>query len=181
MKLFDKKIEGPNVEIIVIPRGGDRNDIVFQAGAIMDFAEFDKYCPEPKPPMKITKGMKKEYNFEDKGYVQARDRWTEQKVAWMVIESLKATPGLTWDKVNPVNPKTWHFYSEELRDSGFSQIEIQRITAGVFAANCLNEQRLEEARANFLQGTQPQLNAESPGQPDEQQSTQSGEPANASV
>lgn len=180
MKLFDKKIEGPNVEVIVIPRGGDKPDIVFQAGAIMDFSNFDKLCPEPKPPMKIMKGGKREYNLEDVGYIQARDRWTEQKVAWMVIESLKATPGLTWDLVNPLNPKTWHFFSDELRDAGFSQIEVQRITNGVFSANCLNEQRLEEARANFLRGPQDQLKDESCGLQDEQPSTQSGELVSAS-
>jgi len=180
MKLFDKKIEGPNVEIIVIPRGqGD--DFIFQAGAIMDFTKFDELCPEPKPPMKIIKGGKREYHLEDVGYIQARDRWTEQKVAWMVIESTKATPGLTWDLVNPLNPKTWHLYSKELKDSGFSQIEIQRIVNGVFSANCLNEQRLEEARANFLRGPQTQLNENISGPQDEQPSTQSGELANASA
>lgn len=181
MKIFDKKIEGPNVEVIVIPRGGEKKDIIFQAGAIMDYAPFDTMCPEPKPPMKIMKGGKKEYNLEDKGYLQARDRWTEQKVAWIVIESLKSTPGLTWDLVNPANPKTWTKYADELKESGFSHVEVQRIINGVFSANCLNEARVEEARANFLRGPQDQCNAESSGHQDGQASTPSGVPANASA
>lgn len=182
MKIFDKKIEGPNVELIVIPRGGDKKDIIFQAGAIMDYGPFDKMCPEPKPPMKIMgKTGKKEYNLDDAGYIVQRDRWTEQKVAWIVIESLKSTPGLTWDRVNPLNPKTWTLYADELKESGFSHAEVQRIINGAFTANCLNEQRVEEARANFLRGPQDQCNAESSGPQEEPVNTRSGVPANASA
>lgn len=179
MKIFDREIKGPNVEIIVIPRSGDIADIVFQAAAILDYKPFETLCPEPKPPMKILKGGKREYNLEDLGYTQARDRWGDQKVAWMVLESLKATPGLTWDTVVESNPKTWTKYVDELKESGFSQIEIQRITTGVFTANCLNEARLEEARANFLRGPVGQVE-ESPGPQEEPSSTPSGQPVNAS-
>jgi len=179
MKLFDKKIEGPNIELIVIPRGGDKQDIVLQAAAIMDFTPFEQTCPEPKPPMKILKGGAREYNLEDVGYKQALSRWGDQKVAWMVIESLKATPGLEWETIVPSNPKTWLLYIDELKASGFSLIEIQRITNGVFAANCLNEQRVEEARKNFLRGPQDQL-VDTSGPSTEQPSTSSGKPASDS-
>lgn len=154
MKLNGQKVEGVNVEIIVIPRGGDTPDIVFQATAILDYEPFIKLCPEPKPPTKIVKGGGKEYNLDDAAYKEALRLHSEKRMAWMVIQSLKATPNLEWETVKEGEHRTWTNYEKELKDSGFSQIEIQRILVGVMSANCLNETRIEEARENFLRGRQ---------------------------
>jgi hypothetical protein len=171
MKIKGQKIEGPNVEVIVIPRGGDKQDIVFQAGAVLDFAPFEKMCPTPTPPSKILKGGKREYNLEDAGYKAALDVHSARRIAWMVLESLKATPDLEWETVKAGDARSWQNYEQELRDSGFSHVEIQRIINGVFAANCLSEARIEEARANFLRGHQEEPSSEPSGQSTEQPSS----------
>jgi hypothetical protein len=152
MKLAGQKVEGPNVETIVIPRGGDKKDIVFLARAIMDFDEFNKLCPEPQPPAKIVKGNRKEYNLKDPGYLKGMAAYGEKRIAWIIIQSLKATPDLVWETVDEGNHRTWSNYQKELKDAGFSHFETQRIINGVFAANCLNEARVEEARNAFLLG-----------------------------
>jgi hypothetical protein len=41
-------------------------------------------------------------------------------------------------------------YDKELRDSGFSDTEVQRIIIGVMDANCLNDSKLDEAKKRFL-------------------------------
>jgi len=176
MKINGQKLETPNVEIVVIPRGGETPDIVFHAGAILDMSPFDKFCPEPVPPEKVVKGGKREKNFEDKGYKQALEKYGEKRMAWIIIESLRTTPDLEWETVKYDDHNTWLNYDKEFRNSGFSHVEIQRIQAGVFSANCLNEARLEEARANFLRGPQGSV-SESCSLSIEQNSMSSGTPA----
>ena len=152
MKLNGQKVEGPNVEVIVLPRGGDKPDIVFQAQAILDMSPFEKLCPVPTPNERIMKGGKREKNFDDPVYKNSMEKYGEKRIAWMILESLQATPNLEWESVNLNDHTTWCNYEQELRDSGFSHIEIQRIQNGVFTANCLNEAKVEEARQLFLRG-----------------------------
>lgn len=152
MKLNGKKVQGSNIELIVIPRGGEEEDVVLQATAVLDYKPFEAMCPEPKPPAKILKGGAKEYDLEAPAYKEAVKVYHERRTAWMILQSLKATPGLEWETVDPANYRTWTNYEQELKDSGFSHVEVQRIVVGVLNANCLNEARIEEARANFLRG-----------------------------
>ena len=152
MKLNGQKVEGPNVEYCVIPRGGDKADIVFHAQAILDDAPFYEMCPAPTPPMRIMKGGKRETNFEDAGYKQETVLHHDKRMAWMCVTSLAATPGLEWETVKMGDHKTWMNFRSELKASGFSYIEIQRIEGAVYTANCLNENRVEEARQSFHRG-----------------------------
>jgi hypothetical protein len=156
MKLHGQKVEGPNIELIVIPRGGDRPDIILKAQAVVDRTPFDKMCPEPLAPVRITKGGVKEYQLEDAGYKAAIEARSQKYIAWMVIESLKATEGLEWDLVKLDDHRSWLKYTDELKEAGFSHVEIQRIINGVFRANCLDEAKIEEARKSFLRGNQEQ-------------------------
>lgn len=177
------KIEGHtnyklNEEVIVIPRTiGD--DFVFKAKAIMDLDEFDALCPVPEPPSVIAKGGVKQFDFTNQAYLDALQSHASKRISYFVIKSLQATPGLTWDKVIFGDPNTWHLYKEELKDAGFNYLEVQRIEAAVFSANCLNEDKVEAARQNFLRA-QVAIQKESSGQMPTQNSSQSGEPANAS-
>jgi len=52
MKIHGKKITGPNIEIIVIPRGDERDDIILKVQAILDMEPFETMCPRPEPPVK---------------------------------------------------------------------------------------------------------------------------------
>lgn len=171
MKLNGKKVEGVNIEIIVIPRGGkDNEDIIFHATAVMDYEPFDKMCPAPKPPSKVLKGGGREYLLDDPTYKDAIKIYHERRTAWMILQSLKATPNLEWETVEDGNHRTWTNWEKELKDAGFNSVEIQRIMVGVMNANCLNEARISEARENFLRGRQAE-ESESSGQSTEQPST----------
>lgn len=178
MKIAGHDNYQPNEEIVVIPRS-EGSDFVFKAKALMDLDEFDTLCPVPEPPAVIGKGGVKDFDFKNQDYLQALMNHAEKRMSYFVIQSLKATTGLTWDKVKYGDPNTWHLYREELKEANFNYLEIQRIEAAVYTANCLNEQKVEAARQNFLQ-QQEEIQKESTGQPVTPNSSPSGEPANVS-
>lgn len=149
MKLNGVKISGPNVETIVLPRG-DGSPIVLRAQAILDMDEFDKLSPVPKPPEKMLPGGIKVPNLEDSYYLAAVEEVGKRRMAYMVVKSLEATPGLEWETVRLSDPSTWLGYRDEFREAGFSEVEVNRITAAVMSANCLSEEKVEEARQRFL-------------------------------
>lgn len=172
MKIQGKKIEGKNTEICPIPRPG--GDIIFIAQSV-DMDEFTSLCPQPIPPKKIIKGGQKVDDVEHPSFIRKMRAYGEKRVAYMVIKSLEATPGLEWEKVNPSDASTWEEYTQELKESGFTDIEIGRIIDAVMTANCLNETRLEEARARFLLSRQQKDDDQSTPE-EELVSTLSGEP-----
>jgi hypothetical protein len=74
------------------------------------------------------------------------------------------------------NHQTWVKYRDELRESGLSDIEINRVVSGVMRANSLSEFAVEQAMKRFLAGQQVPQNNDS-SQKEEQSSTSSVEPA----
>jgi hypothetical protein len=176
MKLHGVKIEGPNVEEIVIPRGDTQ--IVFRATAVLDDQEFDDLCPRPKPRVAILKGGKRVEQTDEPTYREALNDWGRRRVAWLVLKSLEATEGLEWETVDYDDPKTWLNYEQELTASGFSDAEVARIINGVMAANGLSEAKVDEARKRFLASREAESAASSSpegGPP----TTPSGAPASA--
>lgn len=174
MLLNGQKIEGPNEEIIVIPRPGE--PIVFTARAVLDMSEFDSLCPRPKPSIKRMKSGEKIEETDDPRYIAKMDIIASQRFAYLILKSLEATEGLEWESIEMDDPSTWSNYEPELRASGFSDIEIQRIVVGVMSANCLNEAKLEQARKLFLAGRAEQRDSLS--LPAEANSTPHGEAVN---
>jgi hypothetical protein len=177
MKIKGRKILGANREIVAIPRG-EGQDIIFIAEAVLDHKPFDKLCPVPKPAIKKI-GGEDIPDLNDKNYQRRVHQYSERKTAWLVLTALRATEGLEWEQVDLNNPSTWVYFRQELNDSGFSDIEINRIINGALSAQGLNEYKIEEARNRFLQQQQAQLNVLSCLKA-EKNSTQSGEPASDS-
>lgn len=177
MKIKGKKIEGANIEIIAIPRGNSE-DIILMAQAVLDMSPFDKMCPTPLPPIRKIDGIDVP-NLKDKNYQQQVGKHAEKRMAWTVITSLEATEGLEWEKVDAGDSSTWLNLRSELKDSGFSDVEINRIIGGVVTANALNEDKIEEARERFLLLQQVQ-SVELFSQKDVKNSTPSGEPVKSS-
>ncbi len=174
MRLQGQKIEGPNIEEIIIPRGNDA--LVFKAQAILSYDEFDALCPRPKAQVSVGKGGKRVERTDAPKYVDAINTWAEQRVAWMILKSLDATPDLIWDTLDLNDPSTWLNYKEEFKSSGFSEAEQVRLITGVMAANGLDEGKVEAARDSFLALRQAELeNLSSPT--DELSDTPSGVPA----
>ena len=159
MKIKGKKIEGPNREIIPIPRG-EGDDIILVVEAILDMAPFEKLCPPPKPPMRKIEGVDIP-NVTDKNYLKKIDRYSERRMAWMVVTSLEATEGLEWETVDPADPSTWAGFKDELHDAGFSDVEVNRVIGGVISVNALSEHKIEAARERFLHLQQARRDASS--------------------
>jgi len=149
MKLNGQRIEGPNRDVIVIPRGNGE-DIILNVEAVLDMDVFEKMCPAPKPPMRKIKGGTDVPNLKDPAFVKALDHYAEQRVAWTILKSLEATENLEWEKVDLSDSSTWLLLREELKDSGFNEVEINRIIGGAIAVNALSEAKVQAARERFL-------------------------------
>ena len=169
--------ESKHEDVLVLPRGDD--PIAVQARAIQDFEEFAKLCPDPEPPGKLTKdGFIP--NLEDETYKKRLETHNIKRIGWMVVRSVIAMSladgvffPIEWDKVKPENPKSWDKWTEDLKDSGFTDIETNLILALVIDVNSLNEQKLKDARESFIRG-QEQAAKESSSQASEQESSPSG-------
>jgi len=149
MKINGKIIEGPKPEVIVIPKSEE--EYVFKAMPVLDYEEFEKLCPTPRPPEKVLKGGETQLDVNDKEYSKKLTEWSECKVSWMTITSLKATEGLEWDTVDMSNPETWNNYITELKAS-FTDAEVQLIINLVYTACGLNQEKIDEATKRFLAG-----------------------------
>lgn len=149
MKINGKELSGPQTEVVVIPRGAD--EIVMKAQAVLDFSEHDKINPEPKAPTKLLPGGEVQQLLDDPGYQKRLTEWASQKSAWMILKSISATPGLTWDTVKPTEPATWANYRKEL-EATFAPAELNKILEAVMTACGLNQSKIEEATKRFLAG-----------------------------
>ena len=156
MKLKGKKLSTPNEELIILPRG-DNEPIILRARAVLDMDDFDRLCPRPKPPTLMLRGGVKSQDLDDPRYIERMQEYGERRTAYMILKSLEATEDLEWEECDVENPDSWLNYEKELKNSGFSSIEINRIIMGVMNANSLNDERIEEARKAFL-ASQPGQN-----------------------
>ncbi len=177
MKLNGKKVEGPNEEVVVIPRRS--GNLVFKARAVLDYDIFDAACPTPQPREVLKPGGERTLLIDEKAYLEAMNEWSANKTNWMVLKSLEATESLEWETVNMDNPGTWANYRDELQAASLSPMEIARIVNAVIAACGLDQRKIDEATEAFLAGlAEEQLGECFPGS--EQSDTPSGEVASDS-
>lgn len=158
-------------EILVLPRG--EKSVIFRAVGVPNYEPFNALCPEPTAPKIHTPKEGWMDNLEEPGYQDMMKTYGLRRLAWLTITSLEPSK-IEWDTVDPDKPGTWTSWEVDLKANGFNQIECQRIQTLVFQANCLDENKLEQARAAFLLGQQPVPNVSS-GQSTEPEITQSGE------
>jgi len=137
-----------NREYVVIPRAS--GDIAFTIQPC-DITKFDEIVPEPKAPVRVRAGGIKEDDLQNPSYVQAVKERNEKRVAFMVIEGLKATEGFEWETVKADNHDTWPLWQQEFRDAKFTTAEVAYIIRGVLRANSLDSEKIDEARDHFLQ------------------------------
>jgi len=150
MKIKGKKIEGRNIEVVVIPR--PEEDIPFFCEAIPDYDEFNELCPPPKPPERLYPGGVRKEDTENPEYKEQLEAWATLRTHYTVLKSLENSKDLEWEKVDMEKPSTWDKYQEELKESGFTEIEMFRLLQGVMRANSLDDEMLKEAKKSFLQG-----------------------------
>lgn len=155
MKLFGHAIAGPNVEHLVLPR--KEYDIVITAQAILDDKPFDLLCPKPKPPKAQRPGVNGSNwsdDLTDEHFLKAVNRYSEQRTAWTILQSLSATPKemMEWETVKLEDPGTWTKWQNELKSAYFTDSEIIAIMQLVWSVNGMSQEKLDEARKRFLAG-----------------------------
>lgn len=166
----DPKTLSPDYTL-VLPRG--EGMIAFKARGVMDMDEFSKLVPEPQPPKKMTRdGIVADVNAAN--YKLDMEHYGKRRLAFMVVKSLEPS-GIEWETVDVTNPGTWQNWEQDLKSAGFTSIECNRIVGLVLEANCLDENKLKQARDVFLRGPQEGL-VESTSPTTGPQSSQSGEP-----
>ncbi len=146
MRINGKQLS-PNEEVLVLPRSD--GDIVIKARGVSSSAGFDKICKPPIAPEVVKADSTRFRNVEDPTYKAALDQYSTNRTCWLILESLKATEGLQWEKVTS-DPSTWYLWEQELKESGFSEAEVYRITNLVMSANSLDDGKLNAARKRFL-------------------------------
>ncbi len=165
MKLNGKKITGVNTELLVIPRPNQiieveengkkvkksvSGNLVFKARAVLDFGPFEAICPLPLPPIITVPNEEPRRFTEDPGYKEKLSKRNLLQLQWMILESLKETKDLEWEKVDYSKPDTWVNYVDELKESGLNHIEIGRITNMCMSVNSLDQEKLDAALQSFL-------------------------------
>lgn len=175
MKLTGHTFDEPAIEYCILPKG--EVTVVFRCGPVLDYDDFEKLCPLPKPPTLIKKGGVRELDIKDTTYMQQISQRGDRRVQYIVLKSLEYTEGLDWETVNMDDPSTWGNFTKELEAAYFTETDINRIQNACFAANSLSELKVQEARENFFAGLAEEKAEESSGPTLEQETTSSGEAA----
>lgn len=148
MKIGGVELKGPNIEILVIPRPD--GDIVIKAQTVRNFKEFEALVSVPQAPGVRTKdGFKRD--TKDPNFKSDTKRYEDLKFAYMVIKSIEPSE-IEWQKTDISKPSTWLGWDEELQEAGLSEVETNKITVTVLAANSLDERKMQAARDSFLLG-----------------------------
>lgn len=168
-----KVVDGPKQVIIALPRG-DQGDIGFIFIAVLDDSEFEKLCPVPKPPVSIKTGVGRIENVEDPGYRAAVERRGSFKADWFFLNSIRPSQ-IEWQTVKMNDMHTWENWRKELRDSGFSVAECNRLWETFLDVNTVSDQMVQEARLRFLVSQAADSLAKLQPQISEHQNTESGE------
>ena len=151
MKFGGETLGEPKPEVLVFPRG--EKQYVLRCAPVLDFEEFKTLCPPPNPPSIMQAGETKgTVDLNDPEYIKALTEWATKQTDWMVIQSLKATPDIEWETVNPVEPDTFINWRTEMKKAGFSTLEITLVVEAATTASGLNQQKMDEARKAFLVG-----------------------------
>lgn len=153
MKLKGQTILPPQPKQIVLPRttsDGVDGSIILLAGPVMDYNEFNRLCPQPKPPVVMRPGKKQTYDTNNAGFLKRVDEYSNRRMAYTMIKSLSFTEDLEWEIVQIDKPETWIKYEEELRKH-FTEAEVMLILEGVMDANMPSAERQEEALQRFAQ------------------------------
>jgi hypothetical protein len=136
-------------ELLVLPRP-DGNPIPFRAKAVAIKDEFDRLIPEPVAPVLQKKGGKVS-DLQDKDYLAAVSKRDDARFAFMCLRSLEPSQ-IEWEQVKIKEPNTWTLWTDELKEAGLSEVEVNRVVGLVMAANALDEEKISEARKSFLLG-----------------------------
>jgi len=149
MLIEGQKISARATMDVVLPRP-DGDHVVLKVAAVLDSTDFERMVPDPSPPILHRKGRPGRPDFGDQRYLDAKHRHDELSVFWLMAQSLKATPGLTWQTVDDADPETWENVQKELVAAGFGVGDRKRILNAVMKVNALSSEDVEEVAQDFF-------------------------------
>ncbi len=159
MKLGNRKESRMRI-VLALPRPGEE-DLVFVLTPVESYDEFNRLCPLPEAPVLIKAGGVKEPDTENATYVEQLETYVRLQSSYIFIESLKHTPDLAFESIDPEKPSTWGNYRQEMLDFGLGDQEILRILRAVQGANSLDDGLVDEARNRYFR------NLDKPGESEE--------------
>lgn len=148
MKLKGKVPGAPKPRYCVIEREDDQ--FVFRIDAVLDYTDFDKFCPEPTPPQILKPGGKVFGAPNDPSHLKALEAHGQYKTHWTILKALANTEELEWDEVKLDDPDTWHLYVDEFRSAGLTEGEIAYLVTQIYENLGIDEKKMTEARDRFL-------------------------------
>lgn len=177
MRIKNRTLAPPPPKFVPLPRPD--GDVILQVQAVLDYTDFDRLCPFPKPPVeKNIKTGQEKYLTDDPAYKRRVDVYANQKFCWIVIKSLEATEDLIWDSVDINQPETWSKCHSELA-SCFTPGEVDLIMEGIAGVNAPSKEAQRDALERFM-SSQADAAKASLSPTDEQNSTPSLESVNVS-
>lgn len=151
LKIGGIEIAGPKTKLLVIPRDGF--DIPFKFVAVTDDTLFETLCPPIEVPKVLKPGQGKVEDPSNLGYQAKVVERGNRRESWYVIQSLRPS-NIEWVTVKADDPSTWTNWRQDLRDAGFSVLEINTLYATFLETNMVTDEMLSEARNRFLASQQ---------------------------
>lgn len=156
MKFNGTRISAPKPVTVKFYR--EEGELEFVCKAILDFEDFEKLVPEPEPPVFVPTGpnagvRRKDYN--NPAYLEAKNKRNKLKARYVFLYSIKDTPNLEFEHLDPLDPDTWDKIEEEF--SSFTPQEVSKLYEAVNSAQMPNGETEEEAMQSFFQTILPML------------------------
>lgn len=148
MKLRGQTVEPPKPIPVVIPR--DEGDLGFMVYPVMEYAEFEQFCPEPKPPLVIRPNDPAGVaDPDDPRFRETLNTWAGHKTEYMIIKALTMSGELEFETVKIEDPDTWSGYEDELLQC-FTEREVSVLVDGAITANMPTAARQQQAKERFM-------------------------------
>lgn len=148
MKFAGETVCLPPRDVIIFPRA--TGQLIFHLKAADSFQPFDELLPRPQAPKLFKQGQTME-NTDDPTFRTQLQRWLDRRQDWMLLVALDCPENqITWDRVLADKPDTWCELENELRETGLSEVEYNRLVAKVYEVNALSERAMDSARSSFL-------------------------------
>lgn len=157
MKYKGNKPDGSRyMDVLVFPRPAEKESIALWVRALdEEWDVWNEKCPAPPIPVETGADGEVIELEEDEGYLAQLQNWGVLQTDFLVVFSITfdANP-LEWDSVKLDKPSTWRHWRTEILELGLSRIELNKVLAKCIAVNSLNEDLMDQARADFLRGHQ---------------------------
>lgn len=143
-------VSRPKREILAFFQGESKEPIGFVLEAVVDYKEYEERFPTPKPRPMLKAGGERTFDYDNPDFKQSWSQWHTDRINWLILKTLSATPELEWETVDPSDPKTWPNFQNELKEAGFNPAEIEHLKARAITINNIDESMMKQARDRFL-------------------------------